>query len=133
MTDELRSCPFCGNNYKVMKLIEDVYYVECLNCGYEILHKDWQSRPIESALEAQVKDMQAEIDRLIELQRIMPLVADRRGAELSDMHSRLKEAVGEINRMLAKCNPEEHIWQYHTMKLTLSIILQYFPEELKEE
>lgn len=90
---ELLPCPFCGSDMIEECATQTGSYYVCENCdsscGEDI---NWNTRPIEDAL-------QAEIDRLIELQRKMPLVADRRGAELSHLRAQHTRLIDQCKRL----------------------------------
>ena len=109
--NELLPCPFCGKQPTVVPyFIKGVanhinHFAEC-SCGirtrsrkgYEGAIEDWNTRPIESALEAQV----------------------------ADMHSRLKEVVGEIEKLPANILAE--VW---IKDESIKILRSAFPEVLK--
>ena len=74
MTEQLKPCPFCGGAASVSKING---YVSCAHhCYGKYNPKEiWNTRPLESALEAQVAQF----------------------AYVSDMHSRLREVYDEID------------------------------------
>lgn len=94
---ELLPCPFCGKRMNEENFFSCDGYPKACGC-WETTHTAeeamtvWNTRPIEYA-------MQAEIDRLIELQRKMPLVADRRGAELSDLRAQHTRLIDQCKRL----------------------------------
>ena len=99
---ELKACPFCNAELSIYMSGHKISDVRCENCGLvstslvcdnkaEVVRL-LNTRPIEDA-------MQAEIDRLIELQRKMPLVADRRGAELSDLRVQHTRLIDQCKRL----------------------------------
>lgn len=97
--NELKACPFCPSELSVLEAVgalpKRVAHDEntgCPLCDNIPDYDDWQTRPIEDAL-------QAEINRLIELQRKMPLVADRRGAELSHLRAQHTRLIDQCKRL----------------------------------
>ena len=70
MTDELKQCPFCKRKGEINDIPQTV--VDGRNCGCWadniFLTKDeWQSRPIEDALNARIAERDALIEKLIEV------------------------------------------------------------------
>lgn len=65
--DELKPCPFCGGKADYVGT-----EIECLECGvmmpktfaFEMQVDNWNTRPIEDALRAQLAEAQAEVERL---------------------------------------------------------------------
>lgn len=63
--DELKPCPFCGGKADYVGT-----EIECLECGvmmpktfaFEMQVDNWNTRPIEDALRAQLAEAQAEVD-----------------------------------------------------------------------
>lgn len=66
MTDELKPCPFCGKSELHIEKSIDVIY--CKTCGAEMDMErgDWNTRPIEDALQSQLAARDALIERLVE-------------------------------------------------------------------
>jgi hypothetical protein len=70
MTDELRSCPFCGSTslphiYKVRNLGYDhPGFVKCSNCVDGVSAATWNTRPIEDVLRAKIAELEAEVAKL---------------------------------------------------------------------
>jgi hypothetical protein len=65
MADELKPCPFCGDDGIVRQCGgRDRKLVQCDICG--ISHFSWQDRPIEAALLARAEAAEASRDRLWE-------------------------------------------------------------------
>lgn len=61
---ELKACPFCGENGDVAEHHIWSDAVECYNCGAYMHIVDWQSRPIEDALNAEITRLTAELAEL---------------------------------------------------------------------
>ena len=62
MTDELKPCPFCGKNDSCYVDFDSTCY-ECQSCGAMCNSlDDWQSRPLEAALQAQVDRLRKAIE-----------------------------------------------------------------------
>ena len=62
-TDELKPCPFCGS-----RDIDDepvLCMVYCTNCDAQInsTEVDWNTRPIEDALNARIAELEGESER----------------------------------------------------------------------
>jgi Lar family restriction alleviation protein len=183
MTDELKPCPFCGEDAAIVQhFIKGVanhlnYFGRCSACTIRTRDRktkegamaDWNCRPIESALEAQVKYLElfkmnsdeavnqfnagfeaygkgmGEFDYPAYEQdhdewRIGWAWAKHHDKKLSDMHSRLKECVGEIEQQWINGKVAEKdisgnyddIYQLSAGNC-FAILRKYFPEELKEE
>ena len=57
---ELKPCPFCGSTQLVDG--QDMAQVMCYHCVCQGWRKDWNNRPIEDALRAEVAALKAKID-----------------------------------------------------------------------
>ena len=59
MSEELKPCPFCGSS-KIKS--HDYGNVEllyrCEDCGGEHFHSNWNTRPIEDALQARIAELE---------------------------------------------------------------------------
>jgi hypothetical protein len=59
---ELKPCPFCGDepHYSAIpySYSHDSY---CMNCGIELSPGEWDHRPIEDALSAEISDLKAKL------------------------------------------------------------------------
>jgi hypothetical protein len=87
MSEELRPCPFCGGKAITSTFFDwdDLEYMafevndsesidgevtceneHCIN-GWYLSPKDWNTRPIEDALNARIAELKAFIDQLIEI------------------------------------------------------------------
>ena len=73
MSEELRPCPFCKSNnttldyYEISGPQELGTIVVCNDCGASAKSiVDWNTRPIEDALQSRVAELEAFIDRLVE-------------------------------------------------------------------
>jgi len=112
----LPACPYCGNtNIADMPNVNvhDTYKKVCRNCGATAYN--WSSRPIESALEAQVKQEQ-------EYRESWERTAEQIECDLDNFQSRLKKTVEEIY----------HInFDYPLIEQVLTIFHTNFPEVLK--
>jgi Lar family restriction alleviation protein len=149
MTDELRPCPFCGEDAAIVQhFITGVanhlnYFGRCTHCTIRTRDRrtkegaiaDWNCRPIESALEAQVKELQVELQETnhgFEIQRSSSIASEKR---LSDMRSRLKEAYKKI--FDAAPDMENNVDYRNGVRgginWAMRILRDMFPEELKEE
>jgi len=71
MSEELRPCPFCKSNnttldyYEISGPQELGTIVVCNDCGASAKSiVDWNTRPIEDALQARIAELEAEIDQL---------------------------------------------------------------------
>jgi len=142
---ELKSCPFCKvkpERIKVEKTWDgkippDIKHPPSKKCylgNMSFYDDEWQSRPLESALEAQVG---LEKFRYVELASIN----DRTEAQLDNLQSRLKEVVGDIE---ATVHNEESDWnapnfkerrdgRINGLKMALNIFLIAFPELEKKK
>lgn len=74
MSDELKACPFCGNQSAVMDWLPSlsgiVEYPFCEYCGAQCETAElWNTRPIEDGLRAELAAAQAEVERLREIIR----------------------------------------------------------------
>jgi len=71
---ELKACPFCGGEPRLLYGLEGEYAVGCSNDNCEFCGEDsrdnqkvitqWNTRPIEDALRAELATAQAEVERL---------------------------------------------------------------------
>ena len=93
MMNELKSCPFCGNNdIEVKQYYNDGWYwfVTCKNCKAEKIHQfkgvaiqDWNSRTAEDALTAEGEWLKAALKDMCELwesmgKQIPPLLNEQK-------------------------------------------------------
>ena len=76
--DELKACPFCGSSnttldyYEISCPQELGTIVVCNDCGASAKSiVDWNTRPIEDALNARIAELEAVIDQLIEVSEKM--------------------------------------------------------------
>ena len=69
MSDELKPCPFCGREQHLCP--EEIPYTgqlhECGSCN--VISYDWNTRPIEDALNARIAEVEANIEILKDQQR----------------------------------------------------------------
>jgi len=74
MNDELKPCPFCGGKARLLRGMFDEYAVGCGNDNCEFCGENsqdtqkaisqWNTRPIEDAMRAELDASKAEIERL---------------------------------------------------------------------
>ena len=69
MSEELKPCPFCGRTPNPDWTDES--YIECTNrkCslyGYGMSTGDWNTRPIENALNKRIAELEGLVQRLVE-------------------------------------------------------------------
>jgi hypothetical protein len=58
MSEELRPCPFCGEQvFPPLASSLDDGYTRCGLCGAKMQHRRWQTRPIEDALQARIAEL----------------------------------------------------------------------------
>lgn len=60
MSEELKPCPFCGFD----TICEENHLVFCLNCGTSNHISEWNTRPVEDALQVRIAELEAENERL---------------------------------------------------------------------
>lgn len=65
-TDELKPCSLCGTDADVASTNG---LVVCFSCGYAMMIGDWQTRPIEDALNDRIAELEAEVLRLHDIER----------------------------------------------------------------
>ena len=72
--DELKACPFCGSSnttldyYEISCPQELGTIVVCNDCGASAKSiDDWNTRPIEDALNTRIAELESVIDQLIEV------------------------------------------------------------------
>jgi hypothetical protein len=59
---EIKACPFCGGTKICTEKSINLNY--CDNCSAESNVEQWNTRPIEDALNARIAELEAEIDQL---------------------------------------------------------------------
>lgn len=119
MNDELKPCPFCGNN-----VARNAWgNLHCLNCNYTYYityerHDDWwNTRPIEDALRSELAQARA---------RIAQLEAERRWISVEE---RLPEA-GDTCYVMRHC-PDG--WDYQIASYKKYFFAPWFSEILATE
>ena len=84
MTEEVKSCPFCGG--KEVKLFKEgsVWVVECLQCLAKVgataeadVLDFWNSRPIEDKLHGKIGELEEENKRLIGALKAIKKIVDK--------------------------------------------------------
>ena len=88
MSEELRPCPFCGGTKICTEKGINLNY--CDNCSAESNVEHWNNRPIEDALNARIAELEAEIDKDVDL----TIVGLRK--ELLNAQSRIAELETKI-------------------------------------
>ena len=94
--NQLKACPFCGSNdIEVKQYYNDGWYwfVTCKNCKAEKIHQfkgvaiqEWNTRPAEDALKAEVERLKANV------------------ALLGGEYRKQTELINVLQRALASCN-----------------------------
>ena len=95
---ELKPCPFCGGTKICTEKGINLNY--CDNCSAESNVEHWNNRPIEDALNARIAELEAEIDKDVDL----TIVGLRK--ELLNAQSRIAELETKI-RHKALCQASE--------------------------
>ena len=107
MTEEVKSCPFCGG--KEVKLFKDgsIWVVECLQCLAKVgataeadVLDFWNSRPIEDKLHGKIGALEAENKRLICALKAIKKIVDKPPLSIYDaarIYAECCEALGEKN------------------------------------
>ena len=69
MTENLKSCPFCGSEPVMLGEDDGMYQVVCMNCAAnidnydyekEVAAKKWNNRPIEDELNEKIEKLERE-------------------------------------------------------------------------
>ena len=114
MSEELRPCPFCGGNDIVYEEALSVTY--CNDCGGELdegFGSDWNTRPIEDALQAENERLKEEL-QCEKTRSQLNLEAEERRmlnithycAEIDRLTARIAELEAEIERLTAHSDIE---------------------------
>ena len=110
MSDELKPCPFCGSSnttldyYEISGPQELGTIVVCNDCGASAKSiVDWNTRPIEDALRAQLEKRTAELHYANTACMEMKNELDRLNAEIKTTDDLLKEATETIGAVVACC------------------------------
>lgn len=56
----IKACPFCGFD----TICEENHLIICLNCGTSNHISEWNTRPIEDALQARIAELESELNLL---------------------------------------------------------------------
>jgi len=114
MSEELKACPFCGGNDIVYEEALSVTY--CNDCGGELdegFGSDWNTRPIEDALQAENERLKEEL-QCEKTRSQLNLEAEERRmlnithycAEIDRLTARIAELEAEIERLTAHSDIE---------------------------
>lgn len=78
--DELKLCPFCGSVPEIIEApLAKVKFAECKNpnCPLQyyrwLLDEEWQTRPVEDALKAEIAKLRAELEQERDKNRWIPM------------------------------------------------------------
>lgn len=91
MTEDLKSCPFCGG--KEVKLFKEgsIWVVECLQCLAKVgataeadVLDFWNYRPIEDKLHGKIGELEAENKRLIGTLKAIKKILDKSPLSIYD-------------------------------------------------
>jgi hypothetical protein len=85
MTDKLKACPFCGEEDCLQFDQHGDVYVSCLDKSNG---NNWNTRPIEDALNARIAELEAEVTN---------------GHELQDAYC---DRIAELENQLELCNEQ---------------------------
>ena len=92
MTENLKRCPFCGNEAEIIGYDDGMYQCVCRNCesvqgGFYDFPEEaayaWNSRPIENELVEKICKLEAENARLREALQMIATEKDNHGQWLS--------------------------------------------------
>lgn len=115
---ELRPCPWCGEEITLSRALHDsnLCLIKCRKCKVDMgtdysqrLFHAWNTRPIEDALNAQIKDQEATIDALLNQNQTQML-------ELEKHEEWQKEAV-EIFLSLIPTLEDQRCPHWHIKKI----------------
>ena len=103
--DELKACPFCGSSnttldyYEISCPQELGTIVVCNDCGASAKSiVDWNTRPIEDALNARIAELEAENERLSQLLH----------DEMSQLRAELEKRTAGLHYANAVCMEMKH-------------------------
>jgi len=103
---KLKPCPFCGNN-KEIKYVNDFYGLWvfwCPSCHAQTASEDdWNTRPIEDELQAEIEKRTAELHYANTACMEMKRELDRLNVEIKTTDDLLKEATETIGAVVACC------------------------------
>lgn len=108
MSEELRSCPFCGGNKFMEQYYNDDVRIRCKKCGLtadyytklEYAINGWNTRPIEDALRAENERLRA-ILKLLPLDYFDKPREELDAADFVDCSNSFIEAMDKARKALA--------------------------------
>jgi len=140
MSEELKACPFCGSNNIRPAQVESG--TMCRNCGTES-YGNWNTRPIEDALQSEIARLTAENDKIttdIRSFRMVEVIEEN--ARLTQRVRELEEEVKESNGLLrstyqiAKRDGKDTNWEAFRNQVHIALVRQHeqmYGEESEEE
>lgn len=107
MSEELRPCPFCGEQvFPPLASSLDDGYTRCGLCGAKMQHRRWQTRPIEDELRKRIAELESTLSANNEL--LIPALKKRESeiVELSNKTiSKLNKRIAELEALLDELKP----------------------------
>ena len=100
---ELKPCPFCGSNDIVYEEALSVTY--CNDCGGELdegFGSDWNTRPIEDALNARIAELEADNKKTFDLVRKLRMYCIWANWDNPDTEDEFNEFDVEVCKWLSK-------------------------------
>lgn len=101
---ELRPCPWCGEEITLSRALHDsnLCLIKCRKCKVDMgtdysqrLFHAWNTRPIEDALNAQIKDQEATIDALLTQNQTQMLELEKLEAKIEALQEWCEQEIKE--------------------------------------
>ena len=110
MSDELKPCPFCGREQHLCP--EEIPYTEQLHeCGScNVISYDWNTRPIEDALNARIAELEANIEILKDQQREARNILIDKKLQIDSLY----EAGYKLQQRIAELEAESERFTVHS-------------------